>query len=214
MINPYQVLGVTKNATEDEIKKAYRRLSRLYHPDANINNPNKAVAEEKFKEVQQAYQQIMKEKTTGFGDSFGSDFGSGFGGGASGATDEDSLHMQAAVNLIQNGHYREAVTVLEGVSRRTAAWYAYSAMANSGCGNHAAALEHARQAVSMEPNNMQYQALYRQIESGGDWYSGMSQAYGGMTFGTGAPCARLCIGFVMCSLCCGTCQGYGGMPMR
>ena len=61
MKNPYDVLGVPQNASEDEIKKAYRKLSRTYHPDANINNPNKAEAEEKFKEIQQAYQQIMQE---------------------------------------------------------------------------------------------------------------------------------------------------------
>lgn len=62
MKNPYDILGVPTNASEDEIKKAYRNLSRKYHPDANVNNPNKAQAEERFKEVQQAYQAIMDEK--------------------------------------------------------------------------------------------------------------------------------------------------------
>ena len=61
MTDPYSVLGMSRDASDEEIKKAYRRLSRKYHPDANINNPNKAQAEEKFKEVQQAYDQIMKE---------------------------------------------------------------------------------------------------------------------------------------------------------
>ena len=65
MIDPYQVLGVSRSASDDEIKKAYRNLSRKYHPDANINNPNKDQAEEKFKQVQQAYDQIMKEKQSG-----------------------------------------------------------------------------------------------------------------------------------------------------
>lgn len=65
MIDPYQVLGVSRSASDDEIKKAYRSLSRKYHPDANINNPNKDQAEEKFKQVQQAYDQIMKEKQSG-----------------------------------------------------------------------------------------------------------------------------------------------------
>jgi len=65
MFDPYSVLGVSRDASDDEIKKAYRKLSRKYHPDANINNPNKAQAEEKFKEVQQAYEQIMKEREYG-----------------------------------------------------------------------------------------------------------------------------------------------------
>ena len=62
MADPYKILGVSRDASDEEIKKAYRALSRKYHPDANINNPNKAQAEEMFKTVQQAYNQIMKEK--------------------------------------------------------------------------------------------------------------------------------------------------------
>ena len=61
MQDPYSILGVSRDASDEDIKKAYRKLSRIYHPDANINNPNKDQAEAKFKEIQQAYQQIMKE---------------------------------------------------------------------------------------------------------------------------------------------------------
>lgn len=78
--DPYSVLGVSRNASEEEIKKAYKKLSRMYHPDANINNPNKEQAEEKFKEIQAAYQQIMKERTDGY--SYGS---GGYGAGGYGA---------------------------------------------------------------------------------------------------------------------------------
>ena len=65
MYDPYSVLGVNRNATEEEIKKAYKTLSRRYHPDANVNNPNKDQAEAKFKEIQAAYQQIVDEKERG-----------------------------------------------------------------------------------------------------------------------------------------------------
>ena len=59
MKDPYEVLELKRGASEEEVKKAYRRLSRKYHPDANINNPHKDEAEEKFKEIQQAYKSIV-----------------------------------------------------------------------------------------------------------------------------------------------------------
>ena len=74
--DPYSVLGVPRTASDEEIKKAYRSLSRKYHPDANINNPDKEAAEAKFKDVQQAYQTIMDEREnpgaqSSYGDSYG-----------------------------------------------------------------------------------------------------------------------------------------------
>ena len=64
-MDPYEVLGVSPNATDEEIKHAYRELSRKYHPDANQNNPLKDLAEEKFKQVQAAYSQIMEMRKNG-----------------------------------------------------------------------------------------------------------------------------------------------------
>ena len=61
MTDPYKVLGVSRDASDDEVKKAYRTLSRKYHPDANINNPNKDQAEERFKLVQQAYTSLLPD---------------------------------------------------------------------------------------------------------------------------------------------------------
>lgn len=65
MTNPYEVLGVSPSATDEEVKKAYRDLSRKYHPDTYVNNPLADLAEEKFKEVQEAYQQIMDMRSKG-----------------------------------------------------------------------------------------------------------------------------------------------------
>ncbi|MBQ5674088.1 MAG: J domain-containing protein, partial [Lachnospiraceae bacterium] len=77
MNDPYSILGISRSATDEEIKKAYRALSRKYHPDANINNPNKEQAEEKFKEVQKAYDQIMHERQ--YGSSNTNDYSYGYG---------------------------------------------------------------------------------------------------------------------------------------
>lgn len=145
MRNPYQVLGVSETASMDEVKKAYRKLSRIYHPDANINNPNKDQAEAKFKEIQAAYQQIVDEKehggsrnsyggSYGQGNSYGGSQGSyqqsyggfeeffgGFGFGGYGGQSQyrqestESTLMQAAANYLRNGYYREALNVLGNV---------------------------------------------------------------------------------------------------
>ena len=183
MTDPYSVLGVSRDASDDEIKKAYRNLSRKYHPDANINNPNKDQAEAKFKEVQQAYQQIMKEREYGSSGNYGPYSQNGYGpfrgfygeyrqtgnAGNAGQESEQDLHLRAAANFINNGRYQEAMNVLNGINEHTAQWYYYSAIANSGLGNNATALQHAKEALRMEPANYQYQMLVNQFESGGSW---------------------------------------------
>lgn len=231
MNDPYQVLGVARGASEEEIKKAYKALSRKFHPDANINNPNKDKAEEKFKEIQAAYQQVMKERTEGYsytGNGYGGNAGGGQGGfgdgpfggfggfggfyggtqGGGGGYEEDS-HIRAAGNYIRSGYYKEARTALDGCGQqeRNARWYYYSAIANSGLGNNVAALEHAKKAAALEPGNSDYQSLVRHFESGGTWYEQRQAAYGYPAMGGGSICVKLCIANIVCNLCC----GGGGM---
>lgn len=232
MTDPYTVLGVKRTAADDEIKKAYRNLSRRYHPDANINNPNKDQAEAKFKEVQQAYDQIMHEREYGSSadssaegyDPFGGfyDYGPfrGFNAryrqadSSSGSGDsEESLHLQAAANFINSGHFREALNLLNNISLRNGLWYYYSALANSGIGSNVIALNHAREAVRLEPDNFQYRMLLNRLERGGMWYQGQQGSYQ-TTFNTGSNwCLKLCIANLCCNLCCnGLYCGGGGMP--
>ena len=209
MSDPYSILGVDRNATDEDVKKAYRKLSRQYHPDANINNPKKDEAEAKFKEVQQAYQQIMDEREKGYTSGYGSSDGSGYGG--SGMSEEDA-HLNAAANYIRSGHYKEALNVLAGISQHSARWYFYSASANSGLGNNVTALEDAREAVRLEPQNMQYQMLLQQLEGGGNWYQTRQTMYGYPGTYNSSWCVKLCIANLMCNICCnsgGLCLGGG-----
>ena len=238
MTDPYRVLGVSRDASDDEIKKAYRRLSRKYHPDSNVNNPNKEAAEEKFKEIQAAYEQIMYERNGGtrgrnayggqggqgtgspFGD-FDDFFGWGFGGYGnwqqghgqgqqqSYSSDKDR-YMQAAANYINSGHYREALNVLNQIKDRDARWYYLSAYANYGVGNNGIALEHAKRAVQMDPSNLSYRELLNMLESGGTWYQARRSPYGQTTMSSTDCCTRLCLANLFLNICCG--GGTGCFP--
>lgn len=196
--NPYEVLGVSPSASDDEIKKAYRELSRKYHPDANINNPLADLAAEKFKEVQEAYDTIMRDRTSGSGYSYGygSGYGNSYGNGYTGGQIDPRL--QAAANYINSRRYREALNTLDQVNERSGMWYYLSSCANAGCGNNILARDHAAQAVNMEPGNPQYRQLLNQLEFGSNRYS--NSPYGGgyapgssNSCGTGNLCCDLWI---------------------
>lgn len=205
--DPYEVLGVSRDASMDEIKKAYRKLSRKYHPDANINNPNKAQAEEKFKQVQEAYDQIVKERehgTSGSG-SYGS-----YGGYTSGMEDPE---MQAAVNFINSQHFQEAMNVLNQIQNRTANWYFLHAIANAGLGNNVAARDDAEKACQMEPDNERFRQLYSQLSGMGGWYQDVGRSYGYGDCGEQTTSQRTCASICSALLCCSLCSaGTGCIP--
>ncbi len=233
MTDPYQVLGVSPTASDDEVKKAYRTLCKKYHPDANVGKPDAAQCEKKFMEVQQAYEEIMHRRQGGgaragsgyngqqqqqqpqYDDPFSSFWGYGQQGygqqgygqqgyGYQQAPEDSTIEMRAAKNYIDTGHYAEALNALGSVppGKRNARWYFLSALAQAGMHNNAQAMEYARQAVSMEPSNMQYQQLLSQLQSGGGWYEQRGQEYGRQTFGQPNVCCSI-MAMELCCMCCG-----------
>ena len=200
-MDPYQILGVSPSASDDEVKQAYRTLSKKYHPDANINSEHQAEYTEKFKQVQNAYKTIMDSRKKGFTQQ-------NFGGqGQSQSTYQYNGNEQAAFNdaaaYINAGRFQDALNVLEQIRTRNSIWFYYSALVMNGIGNNVTALEYAQTAAQMEPGNIQYIFLVQQLQAGSGQYRSTQQSYG-------SPYSAIncCYSFMMLQLfmsCCCRC---------
>ena len=196
--DPYKVLGVSPDASDEEIKRAYRRLAKEYHPD---RNPGDEAAAKKMQQINAAYEQIKNpEKAQPNAGGYGYDpFGGSYQRTYSNESQGDA-YQRSAYNYIRYRRYREALNVLQNCKERDARWYYLSALANNGLGNQVTALEHIRRAVSMDPDNLTYQQVLRQIEYGGTAYRQQAGSYRGFTTG-GNPCANLCLCLFLQWLC-------------
>ncbi len=211
--DPYKVLGVSPDASDDEIKRAYRKLAKQYHPDRNPGDENAAKMMQK---INAAYEQIKNpEKAAPNQGSYGGQQSYGgygsyggydpFGGyyrqyRQTGQTSGDQ-YQQSAYQYIRFGRYREALNVLQNSTDRNARWYYLSALANDGLGNQVTALEHIRRAVSMDPGNQTYLDALEEIENGGAAYRRQAGNFRGFTMG-GDPCAYLCLCYMAQLFCC------------
>ncbi len=205
--DPYKVLGLSPDASDEEVKRAYRRLAKKYHPDLN---PGDQEAARKMQEVNAAYEQIKNpEKAAqsgsgGYGNSYGGYYDP-FGGYRqqhSYASQGEDQYQQAAYQYLRFGQYREALNALNNCPEKNARWYYLSALANHGLGNQVTALEHIRKAVSMDPDNMEYLNALDRIEHGGSTYRQQAGNFRGFTMG-GDPCANLCLCYLAQIFCCG-----------
>lgn len=215
--DPYKVLGVSPDASDDEVKAAYRKLAKKYHPDLN---PGDEEAARRMNEINAAYDQIknpqpQQEPFGGYGYSgaYGSgySYGGAYGYGGSGAygsqTDSERSEVTAARNYIRARHFQEAITALSGVpeSQRDGEWYYLHAIASFNMGNRVAALDSATRACQMSPGNLQYRQLLEQIKSGAQYYENTGEGFGfrGVNLDSGNFCLKLCLANLLCNLCCG-----------
>ncbi|WP_028042175.1 J domain-containing protein [Candidatus Stoquefichus massiliensis] len=200
-MDPYQILGISPSASDDEVKQAYRTLSKKYHPDANINSAHQAEYTEKFKQVQNAYKTIIDSRKRGFTNQ---SYGTGTGG-QSQSTYNYQGNEQAAFNdaaaYINAGRFQDALNTLEQIRSRNSMWFYYSALAMNGVGNNATALEYAKTAAQMEPGNLQYLFLVQQLQGASGQYRSTQQAYGSPFAGT----ANCCYSILMMNLCLSCC---------
>ena len=203
MRDPYEVLGISANASDDEVKKAYRDLARKYHPDNYQNNPLADLAEEKMKEINQAYDAITKSRSGGGpgypGSSAYQRQNAGSGQYYQQQSRGSSGQFDQARQCINMGDLNGAEQILQSAAGRSGEWY----FLMGSIAYRRGWLDEARQnyqiAVQMEPENMEYRQALNMMQRGG---------YGYQPDMTGAQCDGMdCCTTMLCLNClCGGCR--------
>lgn len=212
MNDPYQILNVDPNASDEEVKKAYRNLARKYHPDNYHDNPLADLAQEKMKEVNSAYEEIQRRRSgassggaygssaasrSGYG-SYGYGYGAGYGSSAGGSSALQQVRM-----AISRGDIARAEGLLNAISDHDAEWNFLKGTVCYRRGWMDQAKRYFETACQMEPGNAEYaRALAAMNESGyrPEGYHTVSSADCGSGY-----CARLCAAAVCCNA-----MGMGG----
>ena len=193
MNDPYKVLGISPNATDDEVKAAYRELARKYHPDNYTNNPLSDLAQQKMQEINEAYDTIIRMRKQG-----------GRGGTGASAPGGSSRYYDIR-NMVNTGRVVDAEVLLDGTpaGSRDAEWYFLKGSVLYKKGWLEEAYNHFATAVRMDPGNMEYRTALNQMnmqrQTGG--YRTSRQNHSG-----GCSGCDMCSG-LLCADCCCECAG-------
>ncbi len=181
-MNPYEVLGVREGASKEEIRKAYLELVKKYHPDKYRNNPLAELAEEKLKEINEAYQALC-------------------GGGSAGNGNSSGASYQRVLELVNQGQVLQAQRLLSQLPPGTGQWHFCQAAIAARLGRYGEAQYNLQEAMRMEPGNPSYQAAYQQLM--GSMRQGQ-QLYQGQKAGN--DLCRICGSMYLADCCC-ECMG-------
>ena len=207
MRDPYEVLGVSPSASDEEVKRAYRDLARKYHPDNYQDNPLADLAQEKMKEINEAYDAITRERAGGAQTGY-SQQSRASGSSRSyqtGYSSGNSTYVQVR-QAINQGNIVLADSLLSGIAVRDAEWYFLSGSVAYRKGWLDEAQRNYQIACNMAPNNPEYSQALAMLQHGANPYR---QSYRGG--------AQQCDGCDMCSTliaadCCCECMGGDLIP--
>lgn len=207
MKNPYEILGIKENADDNEVKKAYRALVKKYHPDQYADNPLKKLAEEKLREVNEAYDEITRTRTNG---QAGSSY-SGSSGYSNTKSDSYSNKGNGSNQFyeirqkINNGNLNGAEELLERISMRTAEWYYLKGLLSFKKGWYDMAFSHVQTACNMDPSNFEYRQTLNRMNGNANNYR-QSSAYRGYNRNNDPDMCSICT-TLYCADCCCECMG-------
>ena len=204
MRNPYEVLGVSPNATDDEIKKAYRALARKYHPDKYRDSDLADLASEKMKEVNAAYEEIktMREKgQSGNNGGTNGGYNGSYAGYNSSSGNPRFVEIRRHLNM---GNDRTAESMLYEIPEpeRGAEWNFLMGCVMVKRGAFVDAQRQFDMAVTMDPYNQEYRAAQENLRRRAHGYGGGYQTTGG-----GCSGCDICSGLLCADCCCECCGG-------
>ncbi len=206
MNDPYKVLGVPQNASDAQIKEAYRELAKKYHPDKYINNPLSDLAAEKMREINEAYDYLTKNKgqsgssNSGGYTNTGGGYSYGFGSGATGG------QFASIRRLINENKLDDAERALGGVTVRNAEWHFLMGVVKQKRGWLDMAYQHFTRAVQLDPYNVEYRNALNAMNMNRGTYTNMGNGYGYNTPGQLCTCDSC--SSLLCADCC--CEMMGG----
>lgn len=224
MKNPYKVLGVKEGASYDEIKKAYRELAKKYHPDRYRDNPLADLAAEKMREINEAYDFLMKKSGGAYQYQYDDDSGNTYQNNSGsyraqyqsqqnsqyqqqysrqGYADDNELERQAR-EFINRGNLQEAQRILDRMRTRNAGWYYLQGLIFLRRGWYDRAYSNIQRAVNMDPGNFEYRNALNNLNS--QSYGYRSNPYYQNTYHSNSDICQIC-GTLWCADSCCECMG-------
>ena len=191
MKDPYEVLGVSRSASDSEIKSAYRELVKKYHPDNYANNPLADLASEKMKEINEAYDSITKGRAQNASTGYQNAYQSGYQ--SYNAYNGNSGNYAQVRSYINANRLDEAESLLSTAPNRDAEWYYLKGVIAYRRGWLDEARQHYQTACAMMPGNYEYQNALRTVQGGYTPYRQTNYANNGMDAACDICNALLCL---------------------